>query len=117
MLVITYINGDQQLINVTGDFFDVTLAEKNGKKVMLTPMEKAEGLALDLTYARRSGLSRFELFVDEFDEGKIRVFAPVKEKENLYAYLVKTEEYKKERKLLRNKWKKVPFTGSKKLVF
>lgn len=111
MLKITYINGDVQNINVTGEFFTVTLGEKNGKPYKFTPMEKAEDLAIDLTYARRSGLSKFELFEDEFDEGRIKVFAPVREKENVYAYLMKTDEYKKEKKILRKKWKNVPFKG------
>jgi hypothetical protein len=111
MLRITYINGFVQNINVDGSFFVNTIAEKNGKKSICTPMEKAEGLAFDLSYVRQSGVSKFELFEDEFDEGKIRIFAPVREKENIYAYLLKTAEYKAERKILRNKFKNVPFTS------
>ena len=117
MLKITYTDGTVQNINVTGDFFTVTLAEKNGKKVNVTPLEKAEGLAIDLSFVRQIPLHKFELITGQEEGDKVRYFNPMRETENVYAYLVKTTEYKQERKLLRNQFKRIPFTDSKKLVF
>jgi hypothetical protein len=115
MIKITYIDGSVQNINVDGSFFAITLAEKNGRKIKLTPMDKAEDIAVDLSYVRRRGLNKVELFENPDDAGKIKVFAPLRESDK--QYYPKSLNYITEVNLLRKKFKNVPFKGSEKLVF
>lgn len=92
MLKITYTNGNVQNINVTGDFFTVTLAPKNGKQIKLSPIEKAEDLAFDLATQRslskeghqsRPPLSvaHIELLYPGSPDPKVKVFNPIDEPE------------------------------------
>lgn len=87
MIRITYTNRDSQTINVTADFFPVTVEAKNRKKQQkvqdtLTPMERAEGLALDLITVRRElnpyiDLSKIEIYYPNSVEPKIKTFNPL----------------------------------------
>jgi hypothetical protein len=81
MLKITYTNGDIQNVNVTGDFFALTLAPKNGKPVKVSPIEKAENWSSDLAAARRTEVSSIALFYPGSKEPKLKVFKPVDERE------------------------------------
>lgn len=81
MLKVTFTNGDIQNIKVTGDFFSVTLAEKNTefttKKIKVTPIEKAESLALDLAVGRRSEVSSISLFYPGSKTPKVKTYKPL----------------------------------------
>lgn len=81
MLKITYTNGDVQNINVTGDFFAITLAPKNGKPTKISPIEKAEDIASDTAAARGSEVANIALWYPGSKDPKTRVFLPVNEKE------------------------------------
>jgi hypothetical protein len=81
MLKITYTNGDVQNINVTGDFFAITLAPKNGKPVKISPIEKAEDFSFDLAAARGGEVSSVSLFYPGSKDPKVRVFKPEDERE------------------------------------
>lgn len=81
MLKITYTNGDVQNVNVTGDFFAITLAPKNGKPVKISPIEKAEDFAFDLAAARGGEVSSVSLFYPGSKDPKVRIFNPEYEKE------------------------------------
>lgn len=102
MLKITYINGDVQNINVTGDFFAITLAPKNGKPTKISPIEKAEDLAFDLAITRNSEVSAVELLYPGSDKPKVKHFKPVDEKEveekaiPTLAFIKEMKKYKKE---------------------
>lgn len=82
MVKITYTNGDVQHVNVTADFFTITVAEKNGNKnYKVTPLEKAEGMGLDFAQLRGAKLASIQLFYPGNKQPKVKVFAPVDEKE------------------------------------
>lgn len=79
MLKITYTNGDTQCIKVTGDFFAVTLAPKNGKPSKITPTEKAETLAFDLADDTGREVSSISIVYPGGDQPKVKLFKPVHE--------------------------------------
>lgn len=104
MLKITYTNGDVQNIKVTGDFFAVTLASKDGKMVKLSPMEKAESIAFDLAVNRNSEVSQFELFYRNNPEPKTKVFRLIDTPEP-EEKAVPTKSFIRELKKLKKEWK------------
>lgn len=82
MVKITYTNGDVQHVNVTADFFTITVAEKNGNKnYKFSPMEKAEGMALDFAQLRGAKVATVELFYPGNTKPKVKTFAPLDERE------------------------------------
>jgi len=82
MVKITYTNGDMQHVNVTADFFTITVAEKNGNKNhKVTPLEKAEGMGLDFAQLSGRKLANLQLFYPGNKQPKVKTFAPVDEKE------------------------------------
>lgn len=104
MLKITYTNGDIQNINVTGDFFAITLAPKNGKPVKISPIEKAEDFAFDLAAARGGEVSSVSLSYPGSKEPKTRIFKPEDEKE-VEEKATPTPSYIKELKALKREWR------------
>lgn len=104
MLKITYTNGDIQNINVTGDFFAITLAPKNGKPVKISPIEKAEEFAFDLADARGGLVSSVAVFYPGSKDPKMKVFRPVDEKE-VEEKAESTPAFIKELKAVKREWK------------
>lgn len=104
MLKITYTNGDVQNINVTGDFFAITLAPKNGKPVKISPIEKAEDLAFDLAAARYGEVSSVSLFYPGSKDPKVRIFKPEDERE-VEEQAIATPSFIKELKAYKREWK------------
>lgn len=108
MLKITYTNGDVQNINVTGDFFAITLAPKNGKPVKISPIEKAEDFAFDLAAARGGEVSSVALSYPGSKDPKIKVFNPEDEREieeKLVASKSFIKELKASKKAAKLQWK------------
>jgi len=104
MLQITFTNGDVQNIKVTGDFFALTLAPKEGKQVKLSPMEKAESVAHDLAVGRNSEVSEFALFYRSNPEPKVKHFKPVDSPE-VEEVAVATKSFTRELKKMKKEWK------------
>lgn len=104
MIHITYTNGDIQNIKVTGDFFSMTLAPKDGKQVKITPIQKAEALAFDLADARGGLVSNIALFYPGNPDAKMKVFRPVDEKE-VEEKAESTPAFLKELKAVKREWK------------
>ena len=83
MLKITYTNGDVQNINVTGDFFTITLVPSNGKPIKLSPTQKAEAFAFDLAEARNTQVASIEIFYPDQPESKIKHFRLLDDREKI----------------------------------
>jgi len=81
MLKITYTNGDVQNVNVTGDFFTITLVPSNGKPIKLTPTQKAEAFAFDMADQRKTQVSSIEIFFPEHPEPKVKHYRLVDDRE------------------------------------
>lgn len=119
MLKITYTNGDVQNIKVTGDFFTMTLAPKDGKQIKLTPTQKAEALALDLASTRYpvgSSLSSIALFYKEDSNPKVKIFKPLDEPE-VEEKTLSGSSFIKELKAMKKEWKYKKHTQHWKWVF
>ena len=112
MLKVTYTNGDAQVVKVTGDFFTVTLAEKNGEKKKLSPVEKAEDFAIDAANYRGQDVlvSKIELFYPNNPSPKVKMFRPEDERE-VVEKLKPTKGYIRELKKMKREWKHKKWTN------
>jgi hypothetical protein len=117
MLKITYTNGDVQNINVTGDFFSITLAPKNGKPVKISPIEKAEDFAFDLADQTGREVSSVSLHYPGGREPKVRLFRPEYEREPVEK-AEDTPQFLRELKAMKKAWKlKNPLITKWKMTF
>ncbi len=114
MIQIKYINGVNQIVNVDGSFYVVSLVQKNGKPVKMSAIDKAVDLAHDLGITRGTEVSEVRLTHEFTDRVDKRFFKPVLE---VYPqerqHITVRDEKKRYRKLFKN----VPFVDKWKFTF